>query len=401
MSAGDPSSGAPKRILIIHTDGNSFNNPSLKCVIDLLLAKGCKIDLRYPRSNAPMPAPRGVRLLPFGRILLHVKAGIFDRLASRRLAGCSVLAEKLALYRKYDLIIGVDRQGLIEAGILHKLTGTPYVFFSFEIMFESETSPRYKALEREAAAAVSMWLVQDEARARQLELENGLQPGNRFLLPLASSGPGTPSTRRLRDRLLVPEGMKVAIAIGTVGGWSMTGRILTSVAGWPQDWALIVHERYGRTRELLRGELAQVGHLVGRRIFLSDAAPEMVDDMGTVLAGVSAGLAFYEPDFKGLYSGKNLQHLGMASGKISTYLRYGVPVILNDIGLYPGEARRFGFGRVAQGPQQIAEHLEPCCDERCSSSAKRYFLEKLDFNVHAQGLWSRLRDAMAAGASQR
>jgi hypothetical protein len=394
-------SGSPKRILIIHTDGNTFNNPSLKCIIDLLLEKGCEIDLRYPRSNAPMPAPRGVRLLPFGRIAKHIKANVFDRLASRPLAALCVRAERLALYRNYDLIIGVDRQGLIEAGILHRLTGTPIVFLSFEIMFESETSARYKALEREAAAAVSMWLVQDEARARQLEIENGLQPANRFLLPLASAGPGAPGTQRLRDRLGVPEGMHVAIAIGSVEGWSMTGRILKSAAGWPQDWALIVHERYGRTRERLRAELAQVEHLVGRRIFLSDAAPELVDDMGTVLSGVSVGLAFYEPDFKGPYSGKNLQHLGMASGKISTYLRYGVPVILNDIGLYPGEARRFGFGRVVGSPEQIAGQLEYCSDARCGSSARSYFLEKLDFNVHAQALWPRLRDAMAAGGVQR
>ena len=47
---------ALKRVLIIHTDGNSFNNPSLKCIIDLLLEKGCEIDLRYPKSDAPMPA---------------------------------------------------------------------------------------------------------------------------------------------------------------------------------------------------------------------------------------------------------------------------------------------------------------------------------------------------------
>jgi hypothetical protein len=401
MSGDAPSTGSPKRILIIHTDGNSFNNPSLKCIIDLLLEKGCEIDLRYPRSDAPMPAPRGVRLLPFGRIAKHLKANIFDRLGSRRLAALSVFAEKLALYRRYDLVIGVDRQGLIEAGILHRLTGTPYVFFSFEIMFESETSPRYKSLERDAAAAASMWLVQDEARARQLELENGLQPANRFLLPLSSAGPGAPGTQRLRDRLLIPEEMKVAIAIGSVEGWSMTGRILKSVAGWPEDWALIVHERYGRTRERLRSELAQVGHLVGRRIFLSDAAPEMVDDMGSVLAGVTVGLAFYEPDYRGTYTGKNLEHLGMASGKISTYLRYGVPVILNDIGLYPGEVRRFGFGQVVESPEQIAGRLEYCSDERCGGSARSYFLEKLDFNVHAQGVWSRLREAMAAGGSPR
>jgi hypothetical protein len=193
--------------------------------------------------------------------------------------------------------------------------------------------------------------------------------------------------------------MKVAIAIGSVSGWSMIDRVLKSVAGWPKDWALIVHERYGRTRESLRTELTHVEHLIGQRIFISDSATEMVDDMGSVLSGVSVGLAFYEPDFMGPYTGKNLEHLGMASGKISTYLRYGVPVILNDIGLYPAEARRFGFGRVVESPEHIAEHLERCCDELHRSNARGYFLEKLDFNIHAQELWSRIRDLMATAES--
>jgi hypothetical protein len=399
MSEGDPSIGSPKRILIIHTDGNSFNNPSLKCIIDLLLEKGCQIDLRYPRSGAPMPTLRGIRFLPFGKVLRRIKSIVFDRLGSRWLATLCVFAEKLVLYRSYDLIIGVDRQGLIEAGILHVLTRTPHAFMSFEIMFESETSSRYKALEREASKSASLWVVQDEARARQLQIENGLHALNRFLLPLASAGPGSFSTPRLRDRLLVPQGMKVAIAIGSVSGWSMIDRVLKSVAGWPRDWALIVHERYGRTKESLRTELAQAAHLIGQRIFISDSATEMVDDMGGVLSGVSVGLAFYEPDFKGPYTGKNLEHLGMASGKISTYLRYCVPVILNDIGLYPAEARRFGFGRVVESPEHIAEHLDRCCDEHYRSCARSYFLRKLDFNIHAQELWLRIRDLMATTES--
>jgi hypothetical protein len=387
---------AKGRVLIIHTDGNSFNNPTLKSVIDLLLGKGYEIDLRYPQTYAPMPPRPGVRLLPFGIHVWRLKVAVFDRLCWRPLAALCVMLERLLLYRRYDLVIGVDRQGLIESGILHRGTGVPHAYLSFEIMFESETSARYKALERRAAKTVAFWTVQDEARARLLETENGLAPGARFLLPLASAGSGTQSADRLRDRLGVPRERKVAIALGSVAGWSMTGRILRSVARWPDAWVLILHERYGRARAALGEELARHEPLIGRRIFISESATEMVDELGSVLSGVDVGLAFYEPDFKTPYTGRNLQHLGMASGKVSTYLRYGIPVILNDIGLFPEEARRHGFGCVVAGPEEIGPRLAACGDAPHAASAKRYFTERLDFNLYSPALWSRLRECMAA-----
>lgn len=397
MSNAASGDGTRKRVLIIHSDGNSFNNPSLKCIIDLLLEMGCQVELRYPVSDAPMPGVEGLRLLPYGKSMQRIKSIFTDRLCSWHLVFLGVLLEHIALYKKYDLILGVDRQGLIEAGALHKLTGTPCALLSFEIMFESETSPRYKRLERYASRMASAWLVQDDVRAQQLMTENGLQESNKILLPLASAGAGMPSPRRLRDQLHIPIDKKVAIAIGSVTTWAMTERILRSVADWPENWALIVHERYGMTSKILRRDITAVAHLVGQRIFVSDAAVDMVDDMGGVLAGVSAGLAFYEPDYMHPSSGKNLEYLGMASGKISTYLRYGIPVILNEIGLYADEARRFGFGSIAGDPEQIAAILAQFDDVRRGSAAKSYFLKELDFNIHRDRIWSGFRALMTKG----
>jgi hypothetical protein len=257
-------------------------------------------------------------------------------------------------------------------------------------MFEAETSSRYKSLERRVSNSVSLWLVQDDVRAQQLEAENGLQSARKMLLPLASAGLGSPQDDRLRDTLGVPPDKHVAIMIGSVEGWSMAGRILRSVADWPEDWVLIVHERYGRTRVSLGSDFASIEPLIGRTIFLSEAAPEKVDEMSHVLAGISVGLAFYEPDYKSYHTGRNLTYLGMASGKISTYLRHGIPVILNKIGLYAEEARRYGFGRVVVAPEEIGVNLDACFGEDYRSNAREYFLKKLDFNNFREQLWSRL-----------
>jgi hypothetical protein len=383
-----------ERVLIIHTEGNPFNNPSLKCIIDLLLEKGCEIDIRYQKSDAPMPFYKGIRFLPFGKILRRWKHRIYDRYCIRPLVFISVLVENFVLYKKYDLIIGVDRQGLLEANVLNKITKTPYVYISFEISFEDETSARYKSLEKEASKGVAVWLVQDEVRAGQVQRENLLNPINKMLLPVASAGVGVAKADRLRDRLGIPIDKKVAIAIGALSKWSMISQIIKCVADWPEEWALIVHARYGRTRELLAGDFAAFADLLDRKIFISDAATAMVDDMGGILAGISAGLAFYEPEYKRIYYGhffgKNLEYLGLSSGKISTYLRYGVPVIINEVGIYAEDARQFRFGCVVEGPEQIKDCLDKISHEEYRRNAVDYFARKLDFDIYRNKIWSRL-----------
>lgn len=371
-----------KRVLIIHTDGNSFNNPSLKCIIDLFLEKGYKIDLRYPESCARMPFYEGVRFLPFGKWLKWIKLIIFDWLCSWPLIFLSVYIEKLALYKDYDLLIGVDRQGLIEASVLNKITKTPYIFVSFEIVFESETSTRYKFIEKQASKNVVAWLVQDETRAQPLQVENNLDPAKKILLPLSSAGVGKMGNERLRDRLGIPDDKKVAIMIGSLSGWTMADQVLKNVSKWPEDWVLIIHERYGNTLKMIDNQADGLAHLLGQKIFISDATTKLVDDMGGILSGINVGLAFYKPDFKGPYTGKNLELLGLASGKISTYLRYGIPVMMNEIGLYADEARLYRLGTVIENPEQIPDKLDELCNEEFSNNARNYFLNKLDFNLY-------------------
>ena len=204
------------RILIIHTDGNTYNNPSLKCIIDLLLENGYTIDLRYPSSFAPMPSVNNVRLMPFGRFVGRLKRIVYNRLCSGVLMYLAVFFENLIYYRNYDLIIGVDRQGLLEANILNRLKRTPFIYISFEMTFEDETSIHFKTPERIASKNISCWIVQDDVRANELKREIGLSDRNKMLLPLASSGTGKVGEKRLRDILAIPDDKNVAIVIGSI-----------------------------------------------------------------------------------------------------------------------------------------------------------------------------------------
>jgi hypothetical protein len=382
-----------KRALIIHADGNLFNNPTLKCVVDMMLARGYEIDFRYPRSDAPMPQVDGLNYLPFGARLWRLKSIVFNKLAFYPLVFCCVLLEQVLLYRRYDLIIAVDRQGLIEASALHLLTKTPYILISFEIMFASETSARVKKIERTASRNLMLWVIQDEERAACLREENALDPQKCMLVPLASLGAGIQAAPRLRDELGIPKQKKAAILMGSIADWAMAEEIILGALDWPEDWALIIHDRYGLTRQRLAGIMEKIEPAIHSRIYISSAAPDTVDDLSHVLAGVDAGLAFYKPVYIGPYLGRNLRHLGLASGKISTCLRYGVPVIANEIGLYAKKIREFRLGEVVDTPGRIGACLRSFKSETYAANARGYFSRELDFGLYAEALWERMEQA--------
>jgi hypothetical protein len=393
MMSGRAGGPRDKRALIIHADGNLFNNPTLKCVVDLMLARGYEIDFRYPRSDAPMPAVKGLRYLPFGARLWRWKTIVYNRLAFYPLVLAMVLAEKLLLYRRYDVVIAVDRLGLIEAAALHALTGAPYILMSFEIMFAAETSARVKKLERRASRRVAFWTVQDEERAACLQQENGLDAEKLMLLPLASRGPAGPSAARLRDDLKIPSDRNVAMLMGSIADWTMAEDLILSARDWPEDWVLIVHDRYGLTGRRLAPMLERIAPAIGSRIFISAAATDAVDDMSRILSGIDVGLAFYKAVYVGPYLGKNLEHLGLASGKISTFLRHGVPVMTNEIGLYAAKIREHGLGAVVAAAGEIGRALSSFRSETYKDNALAFFARELDFSRYEASFWQRLETA--------
>jgi len=386
-----------EKVLLIHPEGNTFNNPTLKCIIDLLCRNEVDIDIRYFKNSAPIPSQAGTRLLPFGRLYRKVKTIILSNFCSSLLAFISVWLEWLFIYEKYDLIIGIDREGLIEAAMLSRITGSPFVFFSFEIMFESETSYAYKILEREAAKHVQYWFVQDALRAEHLQLENKLDLAKRVLLPLASTGEGVAGVNRLRDHLGIPSSKNVVLAMGSISAWSMASEIISSVSSWPDEWVLIVHERYGRTAEALALLGLALVDMPKDKLYFSNQASIMVDGMDEIMSGVSVGLAFYRPDNNSPYTGNNLKYLGLASGKISTFLRYGVPVIMNNVGVYSDLAEKYKFGIAIERPSCIGAILPLLLDPSWGGAAQVFYKTHLDFSNFQEDVWAKLNGVGSCG----
>ena len=156
-----------------------------------------------------------------------------------------------------------------------------------------------------------------------------------------------------------------------------------------------MHERYGRTSKQLANELDDFADLIGKKIFISNNATQLVDDMAEILSGVDAGLAFYKPDYgSGPLTGNNLKFLGLASGKISTYLRYRISVIVNEIGLFADQVREYQLGSVVNGPDQIPAALIEVGDVDARENIEQYFTSKLDFDVYADKVLAKVESVI-------
>ncbi len=378
-----------EKILIIHPEGNSFNNPSVKAIIDMLCDKGVGVTLRYRQGDAPTPKYRSVIMRPWGRMLGRIKKLVLQLLCWHWLALILMRIERKIIADDYDLIIGIDRQGLIESYYHYKATGIPYIFWSFEIMFSSETSISFKRMEIEASSAPSLWYAQDKLRAKMLINENHLKHSNGRHVPVASSGVAEVSCLRLRDLLGIPKEMKTAILIGSLAEWTMSHEVISSVSSWPDDWCLIIHDRYAKTESFFEKIPEQIRKIRNKKIFVSNHAVDYVDKMGDILNGCSAGIAFYKPTNSSPYTGKNLACLGLASGKISTYLRYGIPVITNDIGGYAQLIREGGAGLVLdKGKSDLSQLLNEVNSEMMGTNAKKLFHSRLDFKIYEESIWT-------------
>lgn len=371
------------RVLIVHPEGNAANNPTLRSIISVLGGKGVSVDIISRKRIAPQPNISNVRWINEAPVYSRLKALATNIISSGLLVRLLIYLNRKQ-YKRNDceIVIGVDRQGLVEAREISRILDIPYAFISFEIMFECETSLRFKLVERIASKNVAFWIAQDEMRAKMLSDENHLQNRPSLLIPVSSHGIANQTEWRLRDSLNIPNDKKVAIAVGSISEWTMMDKVLASLPNWPEDWVLIIHDRYGHTQKRLNALKLEETLLSKSRLYISIEAAEDVDDMGYVLSGVDCGLAFYQPNNGNPFLGNNIRFLGRSSGKIATYLRFGIPVITNIGAPMMNDIREYQLGEVILDPNELP-HCLRLWNFSNRNSCQNYFKTHLDFENYS------------------
>lgn len=365
-----------RKILIVHPEGNFNNNPNLTGIIEILTEKGLFVDALCPRKeHYQFPINNSHRIIfyePYHKVNLNVQ--------------------------DYGLIIGVD-SGILEASVLAKIAKAPLGYISYEIFFEDEIGLDFKKLERLACSNIEFAVCQDKIRASLLSIENEIPIEKILLIPVA--GREIYQSQRentIKRRLNIPEDKKIALLMGSLSSFTMIDEILESVSLWPEDWVLLLHDRYSLSNKIVQ----EYSHLPN--IYFSNEVYKEFDKLCEFVSSVDVGLAFYKSIKNDIYCGKNIENIGFASGKISTYLQCGIPILVNSIGIMADLIDKNKAGIILKAPSDIPLALKKYSNKNLlykqKENAFKTFQMNLGINEKTNILIDRINASLANKKAQ-
>lgn len=387
-------SGHRARILLVHAEGNIFNNPNLYDIGNIL-AERFDIDVLLPvrRINEGCSfSSKNIRLIEylpiFGDFRFMRSKDALDALCAQCIRG------------KYNLVIGVDRDGLILAALLAGRLGTPYGMISYEIFFEDETSSSFKRPEAVASAGLSFVVAPDERRGQLLVRENRIRDDTEMLFIPVAPMRSHPYQKRndLRELLAIPDNKKILIYVGSIASWTGIKDLLAKANSLPDDWVLVLHDRYGDTESKIRNLAVPA---LQENVYFTDIEIPTNDDMHKLLHSADMGLALYKPDYSTIWAGKNLAEVGLSSGKASVYLQHGLPVITTHNEILSPLIQSHGLGYSVAGADDVFAVLEQ--HESNNEQHRRcleFFENYLGLGVYRDQLVSALEKSMHKGERQ-
>ena len=157
-------------------------------------------------------------------------------------------------------------------------------------------------------------------------------------------------------------------------------RLLSFIPYLPDDWVIVAHSRYKYTAKVQDEN-------IGKRLFISFDKPiENIDEMGILLSDCNAGFCTYEPSDNSIYTGDNIRYIGLSSGKTTTFLQYGIPVVIENMNIWDELVERYGFGFELKELTDLSR-LNELIDGDKSELAIRFFEDHLDAAKFFPTIW--------------
>lgn len=410
------------RIAIFYPWGNLDTVPSLRNAAILLAASGYKVEFHTLRDTCyPQPGfddtvisvfsdrpavfsvmgiarPKWARFLP-GRFhrFLTIK---FYRPMMRRLFIEPDFEHRHASI-PYTAIIGVDPEGLKDASLFAKRLNVPLIYWSVELLFMNEiTTKQQKMLkynEIKLSRKSAFTIIQDKWRAQALIEENGISADKIVLVPNSPLGKAKRSSNSfLHDRLKIDRDRKIVLCAGTITGWAMSKELVQSAQTWPHEFVLVMHSRKNAYGLLYEAYHEAVFNSADPLNVVFSFEPVHANQLLDLVSSADIGVAFYSPL---LLDGseklqKNLKIMGFSSGKLSTYLKCGLPIVTNAENGFRSLIESYNCGVFVTHPSETKDALQEIMAHYSdfSSNVCRCFNEKLEFEAHFNHVIEKLKE---------
>lgn len=372
-----------KKIALIVPYGWLSVSPSLVSAIRLLFEIGYTIyviylyDEKFGAFDSKMKNVHMYPILPFRNKYLRLFNFFFNSL-------------KIIIKTRCDVVIGVDQEGIIVAGISSIITKTPFIYYSLEILTKEEINRKKgikktllffkKKLESYFSRRAKLVIVQDEYRANILVMENAIEMTKVVNVP-NSYYPFLKENNNITDNIKIlfqiPTNKEIIIYTGSIIPEMAIKEMIEQVKSFPTNSIVILHTPYATDYlQFIKEYIAQ--HNLQNKVIISLKKLDF-DELKLLIGKAKIGISLYKP--------VNPNFALCPSGKLSLYLSQGVPVITNThpkykeiigkwkCGLYINSFEELGSAvrYILSNHQQFSLNARKCYEEELEFS--KYFLK--------------------------
>ncbi len=352
-----------KTIAIVTPKIDTFSNPTLTLLIERLLEENYKIlFFGYEQMFVPPEIYGKINFypLPFNFYKFIKSPNSIIKLFSQYYE----LYKTLRIKNKVDTIICVDPMGMVIAGRITKLIKVKLIYISFEIFFEDEfyiqRKKVLKSLEMNYSQKVDTVVIQDGRRERLLKNVNNFKDTTKFIhVPVSPKRVQLkPERYDIYKELNIPADKTIVVYSGTLQNWCGINEILNLLSGeWSSEYWLVIHSHH---TEIENNELKEkIEDLIKNNFNLTYHNKPFYNyaEYAEFLSGCHIGIAMYIPNNMDIFAGKNIEEIGLASGKFSTYMMIGLPTITTANSLYPSLNLKYNFGETIGNASEIPSAL--------------------------------------------
>ncbi len=262
---------------------------------------------------------------------IHKLLGRIDQnfyLNPKNLLDRSVLrkSKRVFVESQYNCLIGVEKKGLIWAGLFAEKDLIPLIYYSLELYLEDHpgladllktrefTSTR--TIEKKYHRISNATIIQDKHRAEALLKHNGIGSTRLMYLPISVRGDSIQekSDFLVRSLKLDPSN-KILLYYGLIQDDRFSTAMVNTAKELPDGTVLVMHG-YGEPQHL--SFLQSIADMEKVRFSLKLVAEE---DIQKVIASASIGLALYQGN------NSNDRLAAFSSVKVAYYMQCGVPLI--------------------------------------------------------------------------
>ena len=291
------------------------------------------------------------RGLTFLRFITRSDKGLIPARVCRRTL-------KILRNTKYKAFIGIEKGGLVWAGMMAARLARPLIYSNLELYTRDHwfysgcyTQRRLKLGEEQYHRKCWATIVPDEARGKVLLTDNRVPRNDMRMLYVPISRIGPTQTKRegwLQARLGLPSDQTIILYHGLIAKMRFSSELATIAQAFPTSWTLVFHG-YGEDSELEEIRQANIRRKVALSLDLVDVAEESM-----VVSSATVSLVFYGNKYL------NDALTGFSSEKLALSLQCGVPVVAFDYPSY-GHIRAENCGilvrQLSEMPEAIAKIL--------------------------------------------